>query len=343
MTDLKLKDLRYLVAVADCLHFGRAAEACGVTQPTLSAGIKQLEDILGVLLVQRGSRFHAFTPEGQRTLEWARRMVGDERALRQEMRALKQGLAGHIRIAAVPTALAMVASLTTPFRALHPDVSFTVLSCTSIAILGMLENLEIDAGLTYLDNEPLGRVTAVPLYRETYRLLTTADAPLGSRKRVTWAELSQAPLALLTPDTQTRRIIDGLLRSANGGPQAALESDSMLLLFAHVRTGRWASVIPTKIVETLSPSGPIRAIPIVEPEAVPVTRRRGIETRAAAASAESGEALSVPRGRREVPECRRGDRIGGHFDHPRGQGPVTGGCADYRLRPAGSRREHYGA
>ncbi len=97
--------------------------------------------------------------------------------MRQEMRALKQGLAGHIKIAAVPTALAMVASLTTPYRARHPDVSFTVLSCTSIAVLGLLENLEIDAGLTYLDNEPVGRVRTVPLYREHYRLLTAADSP----------------------------------------------------------------------------------------------------------------------------------------------------------------------
>ena len=56
--------LNYLIALAREQHFGRAAEACGVTQPTLSAGIKQLEGILGVLLVQRGSRFHAFTPEG---------------------------------------------------------------------------------------------------------------------------------------------------------------------------------------------------------------------------------------------------------------------------------------
>src|ERR1700749_284911 len=97
-----LDRLNYLIALAQEQHFGRAAEACGVTQPTLSAGIKQLEEILGVLLVQRGSRFHAFSPEGQRTLEWARRIVGDERALRQEVRALKKGLSGHIKIAAGP-------------------------------------------------------------------------------------------------------------------------------------------------------------------------------------------------------------------------------------------------
>ena len=65
------------------------------------------------------------------------------------------------------------------------------MSRTSIEVLGELENLEIDAGVTYLDNEPLGRVTAVPLYRERYRLLTSADAPLGNRKSVTWAEVAQ--------------------------------------------------------------------------------------------------------------------------------------------------------
>jgi DNA-binding transcriptional LysR family regulator len=255
--------LEFLLALAREKHFGRAAEACGVTQPTFSAGIKQLEDTLGVLLVQRGSRFHSFTPEGERILEWARRIVGDSRAMRQEIRALKHGLAGHIKIAAVPTALAMVAALTTPYRARHPNVSFTVLSRTSIEILTLLENLEIDAGLTYLDNEPLGRVQAVPLYREHYMLLTAAESPLGDRDQVTWAEVGTIPLCLLTPDMQNRRIIDRMLRDAGCEPSPTLESDSMILLFAHVRTGRWASVMPAKLAETLGLTETIRAIPIV--------------------------------------------------------------------------------
>ena len=120
--------LEFIIALARERHFGNAAEACGVSQPTLSAGIKQLEDSFGVLLVQRGSRFQGFTPEGERVLDWARRIVGDTRAMHQEIDALKRGLAGHIRIAAIPTALAMVAILTTPYRAKHPDVSFSILS-----------------------------------------------------------------------------------------------------------------------------------------------------------------------------------------------------------------------
>jgi DNA-binding transcriptional LysR family regulator len=264
-----LYKLHYLIALAQERHFGRAAELCGVTQPTFSVGIRQLENMLGVLLVQRGSRFCAFTPEGQRTLEWARRIVADERALRQEMRALKQGLTGHLRIAASPTAVAMVASLTTPFRARHPDVSFTVWSRPSIELFGLLENLEIDAGLTYIDNEPVGRARIVPLYREHYRLLTAADGPFGDRRHVSWAEVAQVPLCLLTPDMQNRRIIDRYIRHAGAEPTPMLESNSMILLFSHVRTGRWASVMPARLAEALGLTETIRAIPIRADEPYP--------------------------------------------------------------------------
>jgi DNA-binding transcriptional LysR family regulator len=177
-------------------------------------------------------------------------------------------LAGRLRIAAIPTAIAAVSLLTTPYRAKHPNVEFLVLARTSSQILTLMDNLEIDAGLTYLDNEPLGRVNPLPLYRESYRLLTADDAPLGNRERVTWADLSQTPLCLLTPDMQNRRIIDGLLRKANGEARPTLESDSMIVLFSHVRTGRWASIMPTQIAETLGLPDGIRAIPIVEPEAI---------------------------------------------------------------------------
>jgi len=260
--------LGFILALAREKHFGRAAEACGVTQPTLSAGVKQIEEQMGVLLVNRGSRFQGFTPEGQRVLEWARRIVGDTRSMREEINSLRHGLTGRLRIAAIPTALAMVAALTTPYRERHPNVQFTIYSRNSIEVLDLLENLEIDAGITYVENEPLGRVNTVPLYRERYRLLTSADAPLGNRDTVTWAEVAQVPLCLLTPDMQNRRIIDRLLKSAGGDSRPTLESDSMILLFAHVRTGRWASVMPAKLAETLGLTDTLRAIPITQPEAV---------------------------------------------------------------------------
>jgi DNA-binding transcriptional LysR family regulator len=259
--------LEFIIALAREQHFGHAAEVCRVSQPTLSSGIKYLEDMFGVLLVQRGSRFHGFTPEGERVLDWARRIVGDTRAMRQDIDALKRGLVGHLRIAAIPTALAMSALLTTPYRARHPDVRFTILSRTSIQVLNHLENLEVDAGLTYLDNEPLGRVKTVPLYQEEYRLLTSQAGTFGDRDRVTWAEVGKIPLCLLTTDMQNRRIIDGLLRSAGAEPSPTLESNSMIVLFAHVRTGRWASIMPAKLAEALGLTDSVRAIPIVEPAA----------------------------------------------------------------------------
>src|ERR1043166_7783206 len=133
-----LDKLDFILALARERHFGRAAEACGVTQPTLSAGVKQLEEQMGVLLVNRGSRFPSFTPEGEKVLEWARRIVGDTRAMRAEINSLRHGLTGQLRIAAIPTALAMVASLTTPFRLRHPNVRFTIMSRTSIEVRDMI-------------------------------------------------------------------------------------------------------------------------------------------------------------------------------------------------------------
>ncbi|MBX6328792.1 MAG: LysR family transcriptional regulator [Pseudolabrys sp.] len=258
-----LEKLEFLLALAREKHFGRAAEVCGVTQPTLSAGVKQIEDAFGVLLVNRGSRFRGFTAEGERVLEWARRIVGDARAMREEVLALKHGLAGRLRLAVVPTALPMVETLTTPLRARHPNVQFTVLTRTSAEVRHLLDNLEVDAGLTYLNNESPGRVTAVPLYRESYRLLVAADGPLGHREQVTWSDVAQVPLCLLTPDMQNRRIIDQYLRETGVEPTITLESDSMLVLYSHVRTGRWASVMPSRVAAMLGLTDVLRAIPII--------------------------------------------------------------------------------
>jgi DNA-binding transcriptional LysR family regulator len=267
-----LGKLEYLLALAREKNFGRAAESCGVTQPSFSAGIRALEEAMGMPLVNRSSRFQGFTPEGEAMLDWARRITGDVYAMRDDITRLKRGLSGTLRIAAVPTALAMTAELTTPYRAQHPNVRFQVISCTSSDVLERLHNLEIDAGLTYLDNEPIGKARIVPLYEERYRLLTAPDAPLGDRESVSWAEVAKIPLCLLTPDMQNRRIIDRLLRNAlpNGGvPEPpTLESNSIVVLVSHVQTGRWACVMPEKLADIFGLSARLRAIPINNPEEV---------------------------------------------------------------------------
>lgn len=260
--------LEFLLALSRERHFGRAAEACGVTQPTLSAGVRSLEDQLGVMLVQRGSRFIGFTPEGERVLEWSRRIVADSRAMRQDVAALRQGLTGHLRLGVVPTAVGFVPALTAPLRARHPGLRFTVYSRTSEEILTLIENLEIEAGLSYVDNEPVGRARTVPLYRERYRLLTTADGPLGDRASVTWRDVGEVPLGLLPPDMQNRRIVDRLLRGAGSEPDPILESNSVIVLAAHVRAGGLATVLPERLAATLLVDAEVKSIPITEPEAV---------------------------------------------------------------------------
>lgn len=266
-----LGKLEYLLALARAKNFGRAAESCGVTQPSFSAGIRALEEAMGMPLVNRSSRFQGFTPEGEAMLDWARRITGDVHAMRDDISRLKRGLSGLLRIAAIPTALAMVAELTTPYRAQHPNVRFQILSCTSAEVLERLHNLEIDAGITYLDNEPVGKARIVPLYEERYRLLTSPTAPLGDRETVTWAEVAKIPLCLLTPNMQNRRIIDRQLRNAlprGGVVEPTLESNSIVVLVSHVQTGRWACVMPEKLAEIFGLSTRLRVIPISNPEEV---------------------------------------------------------------------------
>ena len=261
-----INKLEFVLALAREKNFGRAAEACGVSQPTLSNGLKSLEEALGTMIVKRSSRFQGFTPEGERVLGWARRIVADAQSMRLDVGASRSGLAGHVRIAVIPTALPIVARLTTPFQDKHPAVRFTILSRPSSEILELIENLEVDAGISYLENEPLGKVRTVPLYEERYSLLTAAEGDLADRASVTWAEVATLPLCLLTPDMQNRRIVDRMLQSSGTGAEPTLVSNSTIVLVSHVRTGRWSSVLPSIIAESLGWPGNVRSLPIVEPE-----------------------------------------------------------------------------
>jgi DNA-binding transcriptional LysR family regulator len=263
-----IEKLEYLLALAQEKHFGRAADACGVSQPSLSLGLKQLEEALGVMLVHRGSRFIGLTPEGERMLEWARRIVADSRAMRQDVKTLRTDLTGRLRIAVIPAALPMIALVTQGLFALHPEIDFTILSRPSNEIIPLLENLDIDAALTYLDIEPLTKVTTIPIYRERYQLLTAKSSAFKRRNSVTWDEVARLPLCLLTRDTQNRRIIESLLQDGGSAPRISVESNSMTVLFAHVHTGIWASVMPEKVAQAMGMTKEFHIIPIVDPEIV---------------------------------------------------------------------------
>ncbi len=248
-------------------HFGRAAAAAGITQPTLSSAVKSLEEQFGVLIVERGSRFRGFTPEGERILGWARRLVADARAMRQDVETLRRGLSGTLTLAVIPTALPFVGTLTTPICDHHAGVGFRILSMSHDHILAGLDDLEVDAGITYLDGRVLSGYASVPLYAERYSLVVAPGGPFADRKEIGWAEAGKVPLCLLTPDMQHRRIVDRHLGEAGVHAAPRIESNSLVVLLGHVRGGRFASILPTRFVRSVDPAGSLVEIPITEPPA----------------------------------------------------------------------------
>jgi DNA-binding transcriptional LysR family regulator len=121
----------YLVALAREKHFGRAAAACHVSPSTLSTAVRDLEEELGVALVERGQHFAGLTPEGSRVVDQAQRMLAAAESLKQELASRRVGLSGCLRIGVIPTALGVVASLTAPFARRHPRVSIRVESAST--------------------------------------------------------------------------------------------------------------------------------------------------------------------------------------------------------------------
>jgi DNA-binding transcriptional LysR family regulator len=256
-----IRQLEYLAALERERHFGRASAACHVSQPTLSAGIRSLERELGIPLVRRGRQFEGLTPEGERVLGWAQRALADLDALRQEVTRLRGGLEGTLRIGAIPTSLPRSPSITERFRARHPRMSLRWISMTSRQIAHGLAHGEIDAGLTYLDNEPLAGVDTLPLWREHYLLVTTGD---DGGEQVSWSDAAALPLCLLTPDMQHRRIVDAAFAAAGAVPHPAVETNSVATLIAHARTGLPGVTAHTWLVTNPLPAE-LRAIPLVEP------------------------------------------------------------------------------
>ena len=266
---MDIRQLQYLAALAREKHFTRAAQACNVSQPTLSGRIRQLEEQLGVAIVERGQRFIGLTPEGERVLKWAHLILDNWQSLQQELgqiRNKKGDLAGRISVGVIPSALPMASLLTKAMQERHPAVEFTVLSHSSEEIARGLADFSIDAGVTYLDNEPVEGLLQVPLYTERYCLFVSEGHALAARKTVTWQEAAQEPLALLTPNMQNRRIVDKAFRDAKAQPVARLETNSILNLFASVRATGLASIMPDYFSTVLGPMQGVKAVPLVEPE-----------------------------------------------------------------------------
>jgi DNA-binding transcriptional LysR family regulator len=160
----------------------------------------------------------------------------------------------------------MVSLLTKAMQQAHPRVDFTILSHSSEEIIRALGDFSIEAGITYLDNEPVEGLLAASLYKERYCLFLAEDHALAGRDNVTWLEAAQEPLCLLTPNMQNRRIIDRAFLSANASPSPRLETNSIMNLFASVRSMGLASIMPAYFLTILGAMPGIRAIPLTDPK-----------------------------------------------------------------------------
>ena len=263
---MQLRHLRFFVALGRERHFGRAAEACHVTQSTLSAAVRQLEEEIGAPLIERDKRFKGLTAEGKVLLDWATRVVAERKVLDQQIGQLRGELTGELTLGVIPSALPTVGLLTTPFSEAHPKVTLEILSRTSDEIQRALDSFDSDVGITYLGAEPLHGVETCPLYEERYILLTPTRGPFRGRKSVTWQEAAETPLCLLTPDMQNRRLINAVFASVGCAPNVHAESNSLMTLCSHIRTGAWSSVLPHNLLWLFGTPKGMLALPLVEPE-----------------------------------------------------------------------------
>jgi LysR family transcriptional regulator, hydrogen peroxide-inducible genes activator len=195
--DLKLKDLRYLVAVADERHFGRAAASCFVSQPTLSAQLKKLEQDLGVQLIERAPNNVTLTQPGEQIVARARRILEAGEEMVTLARSQRDPLAGRLRVALLPTIGPYLLPQVTPaIRKALPRLELRLYEYQTGALLEKLHAGELDVGILALPVE-LGGLEARELYREPFVVALPEHHPLAARATLKVADLKSEPLLLL--------------------------------------------------------------------------------------------------------------------------------------------------
>lgn len=243
-----LRHMEYVVALAQERHFGRAAALCGVTQPGLSSALKTLEAEIGTPIVQRHQRFDGFTPEGERLVEWCRRILADKRAMLDEMATMRSGLSGRLRIGVAPSAAATVAKIARNFRSIHPTVQFEVIHVRHERLPSELQDFQLDAAITFLDEENR-RFGHHILSRQKMAALIPEDFELATRDSASWTEVAQLPLSLLSRQTYERRAIDARFQEAGVNPEPVLQSETLSEILQSVAIGDVATILPISCIE----------------------------------------------------------------------------------------------
>jgi DNA-binding transcriptional LysR family regulator len=241
---MQLQHLRYFVALARYRHFAEAANECGVSQPTLSAGLAALEQQLGKRLIDRDRRFIGLTEHGDAILPWAEQALGAVRGLSQAAATTAQALTGEFRLYAIPAALPLVGPFGEALLKANPGLTMSVQTGTSREIEHGLHANDFDAGLTYLDHEPPGNMLTAPLHSEQYRFIARRGCGFDERRSIGWAEVSAQPLCLLHQGMQYRRILDRQFALHGLSANPAVVADSYISVFSLVRSGGYVSIVP---------------------------------------------------------------------------------------------------
>ncbi|WP_025737356.1 LysR family transcriptional regulator [Mycobacterium genavense] len=260
------RQLEYFVAVAQERHFARAAEKCYVSQPALSAAIAKLERELNVTLINRGHSFEGLTPEGERLVVWAKRILAEHDAFKAEVDAVRSGITGTLRLGTVPTASTTASLVLSAFCSAHPLVKVQINSrLAATELYRRLREFELDAAIVHAAPDETDDVDLVPLYAERYVLLSSSDMLPPSASTVRWADAAQLPLALLTADMRDRQIIDEAFAGHGITVTPQVETDSVASLLAQVASGNWACIVPHTWLWTSQLGAEIRAVEMVDP------------------------------------------------------------------------------
>jgi DNA-binding transcriptional LysR family regulator len=263
-----LDAMRYLVALEQHRHFGRAASVCHITQPALSNALRALEAELNVAIVRRGRAYEGLTPEGERVLASANRLLREQELLRQDLHSGAGTPRGSLVVGAVPTAVPVAARFAAHLQTRHRGVKPVVRSMSSHEIETGLENLSLDIGLGYTERG--SRFTAVPQYVEQYFLLRRAALGAGESLRqgaaLSWREAAAMSLCLLTPEMHNRSIVDAAFRQAGVEVQPAIETNSIVTVVLSVLDGEVGAVLPGALMALVRGYRGLEALPLREPE-----------------------------------------------------------------------------
>jgi len=237
-----LRQLRYLATLADKLNFRAAAEACFVTQSTLSAGIKELESQLGTQLVERDKRSVRLTPAGEEAVERGRRLIAEAGDLVETVRAAKAPLSGPLRLGAIPTvAPFLLPRALPPLRSRYPRLRLFLREDLTARLLEQLRAGDLDAALIALPYD-MGELELRRLYRDEFRFVARRDHPLAALKKVPVERLEPAEVILLEEGHCLRdHAIEACGRSRG---KEGIEATSLPTLLQMVEGGLGVTLLP---------------------------------------------------------------------------------------------------